>query len=357
MIAADPSISVTGSGIGSRNPVSESGAIEEADFEINLVKEHLSSVPGSGSTLLDSSSDMEVDSNRQFTNLTAEDEALGTMFSNQRVGSDTRPNSAISAHIADLQHQVTLKSLALQTLQAEYASLLQKLQRERVKSRTMEKTSEAHQEVNDLTDKNEDLTEEVKRLQMQLEESERKRESERADSVREKEQWLRMLEIGGRLHSRNTEEKQRLKDEKNYLSQRVAAYEGENDPQSREQSSVPPQFQNENFSIDDLTSNIKSDIKPKLTKEQCDFLQARYQEQPKPNTNTKKLYAESLSLSLDKINVSKAKLANLMPVLKFGNRIGFKTVEQSPTRWQGRWLVLSKYLKLDSRNSASLPAR
>ena len=107
--------------------------------------------------------------------------------------------------------------------------MLQKLQRERVKSQTIEKkTNVADQEVNDLTGKNEDLTDQVKSLEMQLEESERKRESERADSAKEKEQWLRMLEMGGRLHSKNAEEKQRLRDEKSHLSERVAAYEEDN---------------------------------------------------------------------------------------------------------------------------------
>lgn len=135
-------------------------------------------------------------------------------------------NSATSAHIADLQHQVTLKSLALQTLQSEYASLLQKLQRERVKSQTIEKkTSVADQEVNDLTSKNEDLTEQLKSLETQLEECERKRELERSTAASEKEQWTRILEMNDRLQSKSAEQNQKLREEKNELSQRVAAYE------------------------------------------------------------------------------------------------------------------------------------
>lgn len=138
-------------------------------------------------------------------------------------------NSVTSAHLADLQHQVTLKSLALQTLQSEYASLLQKLQRERVKSQTIEKkTSVADQEVNDLTGKNEELTDQVKSLEAQLEQSEKKREAERADASREKEQWGRMLDMGGRLHAKNAEDKQKLAEEKDVLLQRIKAYEEDN---------------------------------------------------------------------------------------------------------------------------------
>lgn len=138
-------------------------------------------------------------------------------------------SSATSAHIADLQHQVTLKSLSLQTLQSEYASLLQKLQRERVKSQAIEKkTTVADQEVNDLTCKNEELAEQVKNLQSQLDESEKKREAERAEAAREKEQWGRMLEMGGRLHSKVAEDRQKLIEERDQLLRKVLEYEEEN---------------------------------------------------------------------------------------------------------------------------------
>lgn len=130
---------------------------------------------------------------------------------------------ATSAHIAELQHQVTLKSLALQTLQSEYASLLQKLQREKVRSQAIEKkTSVADQEVNELTSKNEDLTEQVKLLTSQLEHSERKRDAERSDAEREKNQWGRMLEMSGRLQAKADAEKQRLLAEKETLLQHVS---------------------------------------------------------------------------------------------------------------------------------------
>ncbi|RMY20585.1 hypothetical protein D0866_12498, partial [Hortaea werneckii] len=136
-------------------------------------------------------------------------------------------NSATSAHIADLQHQVTLKSLSLQTLQSEYASLLQKLQRERVKSQAIEKkTSVADNEVNELTGRNEELLEQVKTLEGRVEELERKREQERSDAAREKEQWGRMLEMGTRLQARHADDRQKLMDEREELRSRVAALEG-----------------------------------------------------------------------------------------------------------------------------------
>lgn len=49
---------------------------------------------------------------------------------------------------------------------------------------------------------------------------------------------------------------------------------------------------------------INCDIKPRLTKEQHDILEAHFQKQHKPNTNTKRQVAENLGVSLDKVNVS-----------------------------------------------------
>lgn len=50
-------------------------------------------------------------------------------------------------------------------------------------------------------------------------------------------------------------------------------------------------------------THITCDIKPRLTKEQHDILEAHFQQQNKPNTNTKKGYAEDLGVSLEKVNV------------------------------------------------------
>jgi hypothetical protein len=137
-------------------------------------------------------------------------------------------SSAASQHIADLQHQVTLKSLSLQTLQSEYTSLLQKSQRDRLKSQTFEKkTVAADQEINDVTTRNEDLVEQVRTLETQLEECERKRETERSDAVREKDQWSRMLEMSGRLQAKSADDRQKMVHEKESLQQRLLIYENE----------------------------------------------------------------------------------------------------------------------------------
>jgi hypothetical protein len=46
-----------------------------------------------------------------------------------------------------------------------------------------------------------------------------------------------------------------------------------------------------------------ADVKPRLTKEQHDILEAHFSQHPKPSTSTKKGFAENLGVPLDKINV------------------------------------------------------
>ena len=56
---------------------------------------------------------------------------------------------------------------------------------------------------------------------------------------------------------------------------------------------------------------LSCDIKPRLTKEQHDILEAEFQKQNKPNTVTKKGFAEALNVSLDKVNVSRCPFLRL----------------------------------------------
>jgi chromosome segregation ATPase len=140
--------------------------------------------------------------------------------------------------VSDLQHQVSLKSLALQTLQAEYASLLQKLQRERVKSQAIEKKSTvADQEINELAGKNEELSDQIKELTTQLEECEKKRELERSEAQREKDQWGRMLEMSGRLQAKVEAERLCLLEEKEFLTRQI---HGRKNLDQQRQTSIRP---------------------------------------------------------------------------------------------------------------------
>ena len=98
-----------------------------------------------------------------------------------------------------------------------------------MKNQTIEKkTSIADNEVSELTGRNEELVEQVKCLEVRIDDCEKKRDLERAEAAREKEQWGRMLEMGGRIHRQHAEDRQKLVEEKGDLLRRVTAYEEDN---------------------------------------------------------------------------------------------------------------------------------
>lgn len=116
--------------------------------------------------------------------------------------------SAEATHFADLQRQITLKTLSLQTLQAEHYALIQKVERERTRIQTIErKSATAEKEVNSLIVQNEELVEQIKTLQVDLKEAEGKLEEVRRDTGKEKEQWVSMLAKGGKLMKDFVEER------------------------------------------------------------------------------------------------------------------------------------------------------
>lgn len=122
--------------------------------------------------------------------------------------------SAASQHIANLEHQLTLKSLSLQSLQAEHTNLLQKWHRERVKTQAIEKKCIASDsEINDLAARNDELLEQVKGLELQLASAEQRRDQQTQLTTQEKDQWGRMLEMSGRLQQKAQQDCQRLQEE------------------------------------------------------------------------------------------------------------------------------------------------
>jgi len=78
-----------------------------------------------------------------------------------------------------------------------------------------------------------------------------------------------------------------------------------------------PSHQKSAYFGQNVPQTISCDIKPRLTKEQHDILEAHFQKQNKPNTSTKKQFAESLNVSLEKVNVSSITLlGNIWPELR-----------------------------------------
>ncbi|SMQ50540.1 unnamed protein product [Zymoseptoria tritici ST99CH_3D7] len=134
--------------------------------------------------------------------------------------------SATLAHLSDLQHQVTAKTIALQRLETEYGILSHRLQRERNKTQALEaKVSAAEGEVHDLASKYEDITDQYKTIETQLEDTQNKFNVERARSAKEKAQWLEMLRRADTLSKEAAAERSKLVEDVSRLSKRLSYFE------------------------------------------------------------------------------------------------------------------------------------
>ena len=146
-------------------------------------------------------------------------------------------SAAHLAHLQDLQHQVSVKQLALQTLQREYDSLLQKLERQRVKSQALEKKFEVSDaEVNSLTDEKERLAGQVLALEAQVEELQVARDEARKMGADSAAQYMKIVEMAGRLQGKGVEDKKGWEKERDTLLRRITELEGGQPPRSTQSS-------------------------------------------------------------------------------------------------------------------------
>ena len=134
--------------------------------------------------------------------------------------------SAQAAHLQELQHQVSVKTLAFQTLQREYDSLLQKLERQRTKCATLEKKFEVSDvEINSLTDEKEKLQGQVAVLEHQVEELQQARDEARRQLGAQGSQYMQIMEMANRLQAQSSNDKKRWEAEKLDLEERIRALE------------------------------------------------------------------------------------------------------------------------------------
>jgi predicted nucleic acid-binding Zn-ribbon protein len=134
--------------------------------------------------------------------------------------------SAQAVHLQDLQHQVSVKTLAFQTLQREYDSLLQKLERQRTKCATLEKKFEVSDiEINGLIDEKEKLQAQVNALESQVEDLQQGRDEARRQLVANGAQYMRIMDMANRLQAQGSDDKKRWETERCELEQRIKVLE------------------------------------------------------------------------------------------------------------------------------------
>lgn len=132
-----------------------------------------------------------------------------------------------------------MKQLALQTLQREYDSLLQKLERQRIKSQALEKKFEVSDaEINSLTDEKERLAGQVQALEAQVEELQVSRDEARKMGADSAAQYMKIVEMAGRLQGKGVEDKKIWEKERDTLMRRITELEGGQPPPRSAHSSA-----------------------------------------------------------------------------------------------------------------------
>jgi chromosome segregation ATPase len=147
-------------------------------------------------------------------------------FSSLSPPSGIHETSAQSAHLQDLQHQISVKTLAFQTLQREYDSLLQRLERQRTKCAILEKKLEVSDvEINSLTDEKEKMQVQIVVLEDQVEGLQQSRDEARRQLIDNGAQWQKIVGMANKLEGKGAEEKKKWDAERCKLQQRIELLE------------------------------------------------------------------------------------------------------------------------------------
>lgn len=116
-------------------------------------------------------------------------------------------HSAHSSHLQDLQHQISTKTLALQTLQQEHDQLLAAFSRSQIRCNALDKKSQvSDHEINSLTEEKVRLQQQVEALEAQVEELNHSREALQKQSTADGAQWRQIMAMSSQLQMKSAEE-------------------------------------------------------------------------------------------------------------------------------------------------------
>ncbi|PGH16070.1 hypothetical protein AJ79_02050 [Helicocarpus griseus UAMH5409] len=118
-------------------------------------------------------------------------------------------------HLKDLQHQISTKTLALQTLQREHDALLATFSRQQTRSATLDKkTKVAEQEIKTLTEEKIQLESQVEFLESQVDELNKGKEESHHQSAASNAQYMQIMAMSSRLQAQGAADMKRWKAEK-----------------------------------------------------------------------------------------------------------------------------------------------
>lgn len=124
-------------------------------------------------------------------------------------------STAQASHLQDLQHQISTKTLALQTLQREHDQLLAAFSRSQIRCSTLDKKSQvSDHEINTLLEEKVRLQQQVEALETQVEELSEAKEEARRQLTVDGAQWQRIMSMSTQLQARSVEETRQFRSDR-----------------------------------------------------------------------------------------------------------------------------------------------
>ncbi|ETN43562.1 uncharacterized protein HMPREF1541_02721 [Cyphellophora europaea CBS 101466] len=135
--------------------------------------------------------------------------------------------AAHTSHLQDLQHQISTKTLALQTLQREHDQLLAAFSRSQIRCNTLDKKSQvSDHEINSLTEEKIRLQQQVEMLEAQVEDLAKARDEVQKQSSADGAQWRQIVAMSSQLQMKSAEEARLHKATKDAWAEDRAKLEG-----------------------------------------------------------------------------------------------------------------------------------
>ncbi|KIX05381.1 uncharacterized protein Z518_06253 [Rhinocladiella mackenziei CBS 650.93] len=126
--------------------------------------------------------------------------------------SPTTTQSAHNSHLQDLQHQISTKTLALQTLQREHDQLLAAFSRSQIRCTALDKKSQvSDHEISTLTEEKIRLQQQVESLEAQVQDLIKSRDEVHQQSTADGAQWRQIMAMSSQLQLKGADEARRFK--------------------------------------------------------------------------------------------------------------------------------------------------
>ncbi len=126
--------------------------------------------------------------------------------------SPTTTQAAHHTHLQDLQHQISTKTLALQTLQREHDQLLAAFSRSQIRCTALDKKSQvSDHEINTLAEDKIRLQQQVEGFESQVSELMRSRDDMHQQSSADGAQWRQIVAMSSQLQIKGADEQRRFR--------------------------------------------------------------------------------------------------------------------------------------------------